>query len=298
MHKKDLAVVIPAYKSRFLSRTLDSLVCQTDKRFTVYLGDDNSPDDLRTIVNKYENLIDIKYFHFASNLGGKSLVRQWERCVALTHEHYIWMFSDDDVLPADAVERFWKFENNCDFDICRFNLQIVDENEKVIIDLGEHPVWQSSVDFLKERMEFATLSAASEYIFTRDAYKRYGFVEFPCAWCSDDASWIQMGQEKGIWTIKGLPVQMRMSGMNISSNKAYNEQKFAAVLCFCDWIQKHNLLSESKLYFLYVKAQIANLHLSFAKRLALAKVNNLSFFQKILIICNSKYIYKLFLGRK
>lgn len=295
MHKKDLAVVIPAYKSRFLSRTLDSLVSQTDKRFTVYLGDDNSPDDLRTIVNKYENLIDIKYFYFTSNLGGRSLVRQWERCVALTHEYYIWMFSDDDVLPADAVERFWKFENNCDFDICRFNLQVVDENEKVIIDLGEHPVWQSSVDFLKERMEFATLSAASEYIFTRDVYKRCGFVEFPCAWCSDDASWIQMGQDKGIWTIKGQPVQMRMSGMNISSNKVYNKQKFKAVLRFVSWIyDNYKETICHYLFFVYLRSQLRSLQPSLSARLGLYKLEMLSSMAKSVLFVNNRYLYKLY----
>ena len=41
-----LAIIIPAYKAAYLDRTLDSLSQQTDKEFSIYIGDDNSPYDL------------------------------------------------------------------------------------------------------------------------------------------------------------------------------------------------------------------------------------------------------------
>ena len=49
-----LAIVIPAYKAKYLPETLDSLVAQTDKRFHVYIGDDKSPEDIETIVKRYD----------------------------------------------------------------------------------------------------------------------------------------------------------------------------------------------------------------------------------------------------
>lgn len=55
-----LAIVIPAYKSTFLSAALDSIAAQTSKDFTLYVGDDCSPHDLKSIVGKYTDKIDIR----------------------------------------------------------------------------------------------------------------------------------------------------------------------------------------------------------------------------------------------
>ena len=41
--EEKIAIVIPAYKCRFLRQTLDSIVVQTCRSFTVYIGDDASP---------------------------------------------------------------------------------------------------------------------------------------------------------------------------------------------------------------------------------------------------------------
>lgn len=41
---KKLAIVIPAYKGRFLKETLDSIAVQAHKdEFVLYIGDDASP---------------------------------------------------------------------------------------------------------------------------------------------------------------------------------------------------------------------------------------------------------------
>ena len=39
-----IAIIIPAYKSRFLRQTLDSMAAQTCRDFAVYVGDDASPE--------------------------------------------------------------------------------------------------------------------------------------------------------------------------------------------------------------------------------------------------------------
>ena len=47
--EEKIAIVIPAYKCRFLRQTLDSIVVQTCRSFTVYIGDDASPQNLKEI---------------------------------------------------------------------------------------------------------------------------------------------------------------------------------------------------------------------------------------------------------
>ena len=49
--EEKIAIVIPAYKCRFLRQTLDSIVVQTCRSFTVYIGDDASPQNLKEIVS-------------------------------------------------------------------------------------------------------------------------------------------------------------------------------------------------------------------------------------------------------
>ena len=85
-----LAIIIPAYKAAFLPAALDSIAAQTCKDFTVYVGDDCSPEPIGSIVEKYRDKMDIVYKRFDTNLGGTDLVAQWERCIAMSqNEPYI-----------------------------------------------------------------------------------------------------------------------------------------------------------------------------------------------------------------
>jgi len=69
-----LAIVIPAYKIKFLAFTLDSIVSQTCKDFTLYVGNDNSPSDIKALINEYTDRINIIYKEFDINLGGTNLL--------------------------------------------------------------------------------------------------------------------------------------------------------------------------------------------------------------------------------
>lgn len=67
--EEKIAIVIPAYKCRFLRQTLDSIVVQTCRSFTVYIGDDASPQNLKEIVSDYADKMNIVYRRFDTNSG-------------------------------------------------------------------------------------------------------------------------------------------------------------------------------------------------------------------------------------
>lgn len=70
-----MAIVIPAYKGRFLKETLDSIAVQAHKdEFVLYIGDDASPERLDKIVESYQNKVNLVYHRFSENMGGKDLV--------------------------------------------------------------------------------------------------------------------------------------------------------------------------------------------------------------------------------
>ncbi len=99
-----LAIVIPYFKLIFFEETLQSLANQTDNRFKVYIGDDASPENPSDLLEKYQGQFDFGYHKFKENLGGVSLVKQWERCIALSQkEEWIMILGDDDLLDHSIV---------------------------------------------------------------------------------------------------------------------------------------------------------------------------------------------------
>ena len=241
---KPLAIVIPAYKARFLGRTLHHIAEQSCNDFTLYIGDDNSPENLKPIVEEYRDKIDIVYHRFEENMGGRDLTGHWERCIALSKEPLVWLFSDDDVMPKDGVERVLREYNNhkesTERLFMRLPLVVVDENEVV---LHSNPPFDkpriSGYEFLLDKLSCKISSAAVEYIFSRDVLERCGgFVKFPVAWCSDDASWAKFATyTDGIISLSGEAVGWRNAqGENISNSTKYDSEKLDATAQFIRWI--------------------------------------------------------------
>jgi glycosyltransferase involved in cell wall biosynthesis len=132
----DLAIIIPAYKIDFFKDTLDSLARQTCKDFTVYIGDDCSPDDFKSLIAEYKDKIHIVYCRFDENLGGKDLVGHWKRCIDLTqNEPWLWLFSDDDVIGERCVELFYKEIEDGTVTVDR-DIEITPDTVSLLIDLG------------------------------------------------------------------------------------------------------------------------------------------------------------------
>ena len=182
-----IAIIIPAYKDTFLYEALDAVSRQTNKDFTLYIGDDCSPYALYDIVKQFEGKIELVYHRFEKNLGGKDLVAQWSRCVDLSgDEPLIWFFSDDDVMPTDGVERILQASKDRDINSCffRFPLQVIDANGGVLIKERTMPEEISAYQFMLEKLNGKIDSAACEYVFSRKIYTETGgFVNFPMAWC-------------------------------------------------------------------------------------------------------------------
>ena len=89
--KDALAIIIPAYKPDYLEETLESLTKQTNKDFKIYIGDDASPFYLENIVELFIDKLNIVYKKFDNNVGGYSLTKQWERCIEMSNEKWIWL---------------------------------------------------------------------------------------------------------------------------------------------------------------------------------------------------------------
>lgn len=217
-----LAIVIPAYKSTFLSAALDSIAAQTCKDFTLYIGDDCSPNDLKSIVDNYTDKINIVYKRFDKNLGGRDLVAQWERCIDMTQgEEWLWLFSDDDVMDSHCVEEFYKcHKRHSQEGLFHFNINEIDFNGKLIKKLAPWPDFITPKQFLDNKTLGKAPTFVVEFIMRYSLFIKQGrFQNFDLAWGSDYITWLKLSDANGgIRTIKTPRISWRGSGENISND--------------------------------------------------------------------------------
>lgn len=217
-----LAIVIPYFKLTFFEATLQSLANQSDQRFKVYIGNDASPEDPSVLLEKYSGKFDFVYHRFDVNLGNVSLVKQWNRCIAMTEkEEWIMILGDDDVLAETVVASWYgNYEHfNLKSNVVRFASRLIFEKSNTISDLYAHPVWETATDSFYRKFKQESRSSLSEYIFSKESYEKYGFYHYPLAWNSDDRAWLDFSDNKPIYTINDSVIFVRMSVFNISGRQ-------------------------------------------------------------------------------
>jgi glycosyltransferase involved in cell wall biosynthesis len=242
--RHNLAIIIPAYKKNFFDKALRSLAEQTNKNFTVYIGDDASADNLREIADHYSAQLNICYHRFPNNIGAKHLVNQWNRCVALAkNEKWLWLFSDDDIADSNCVEVFYNTieKDKASFDVYRFNTRIINDYDEVTASTFESPFVDSSYNMAKEILYGNRGNAMPDHIFSRAVYEKYnGFVYTDYAQAADWATSILFSSEKGICTMPGAKVNWRLGSYNITG---FTDQKKAGMikghLQFLNWALRH-----------------------------------------------------------
>lgn len=256
-----LAIVIPYFKILFFEETIKSLANQTNKQFNIYIGDDASPEPPNLILQKYNYQLNFTYHRFDENLGGTSLVKQWERCIDLIqNEDWLMILGDDDYLSNNAVESWCKNYKNFEgkSNLVRFATKIVNQNDKTLSETYEHPIWENAVEAYWRKNNHATRSSLSEYVFSRAVYDKYGFQNFPLAWNSDDCAWLDFSDYKPIYSINEGIVFIGISTSNISGKNDNLILKRHSQIAFYKYLisKKDAIFSKKELLLLMRKYEV------------------------------------------
>lgn len=238
----DLAVIIPAYKARFFADALRSLRDQTCRDFTVYVGDDASPENLQAIVDAFSTDLAIRYHRFPSNLGSRSLVGQWARCVELAqNERWLWLFSDDDLASPRCVEAFRDVAGRFPSEVYRFNTHVIDGCGAEKSPSLPSPDFESSERMALHLLYWKRGNSMPDHIFSREVYERCGgFVDTPYAQGADWATSILFSQARGMRVVQDGLISWRQSGSNVSSIAATKRNEIMnGHYRFIDWILDH-----------------------------------------------------------
>lgn len=211
--------VLPAYKVRFFKESIDSILAQTYTNFELVVVNDASPEDLEGIIKLYDDPR-IKYYVNKENIGGKDLVAQWNTCLNLSKGEYIILASDDDVYHPRYLEimnsLITKYSN---INIFRPRVQFINEMGKIVGFDGYLKEEMTQLEYLHAWIIGWIGSGIPFYVFRKESLIAIGgFVKYPLAWFSDDATAFELARE-GVATSNEILFSFRMSGENISTKK-------------------------------------------------------------------------------
>jgi len=230
-----LAIVIPYYKIRFFEVTLKSLAKQTNKNFTVYIGDDGSPECPAELISRCRNQLRISYQRFDENLGGTSLVSHWHRCLdMMADEEWVMILGDDDFLNPNCVEDLLKAIGSSDgtTSVYRFATEVIDERSGVARGPFRGPDKESCFEFIERKFLQGSRSSLSEYVFRADILKAKRFRYYPLAWSSDVMAVIEVSEQHRIEGINTATVGVRVSPQSISGSLVHHHSKRSAEIEF------------------------------------------------------------------
>ncbi|MEN3322522.1 glycosyltransferase family 2 protein [Mariniflexile soesokkakense] len=237
-----LGIVIPYYNYNYFESTLKSLSLQTDKRFNVYIGNDNSVNNPVDIIEKYKECLNITYKSFDNNLGKKSLVKQWKRCIDMTlDETWIMLLGDDDVLGKNCVEFFYANMNNIlkeDIEVVRFASQYINEDGNPLkgYPLYNHSKIEKATDAYYRKCLGQSRSSLSEHIFSKAAYLKNKLYNYPLAWFSDDRMWLEFTNFQKIYTLNEAVVSIRVTSNSITGKDNNLTEKSEAKMQFYEFL--------------------------------------------------------------
>ena len=259
-----LAIVIPYYKIDFLEEALQSIAAQTIKKFTLYIGNDASPNDPLPTILKCFAEEELNFYNYTVNLGGKNLALQWERILENVTEEWFHILGDDDMISENFVEEFYHSlpqieENN--INVIKVSQAIINEEGEFKTTFSQYKRIESSVDLWQQKIYEGHRSSLSEHIFRKSSYDEFHFKKFPLAWHSDDLAVLEFSNFGKVYFIENAQVFVRISTVSISGNtenKDFENQKVEARYQFLGFvINNYYKKFDDKLLLNLIDVQIA-----------------------------------------
>lgn len=213
-----VSVLIPAYKSKFLRQMLDSLVSQTYSNIEIIVVDDDSPNNLRQIVDEIED-IRIKYHRNPINIGGENLVSNWNHVLEYATGDLTVLASDDDIYHPEFISKLVDLSMRYpDVNVFHCRVGVIDENNDPIYWGPSIAEYETDIDFIYQRAINRRTQVISDFMFRTDALRSIGgFVNFPKAWYSDEMTVYLMAKGHGVVCAQETLFYWRSSRDNISS---------------------------------------------------------------------------------
>lgn len=229
------SVTVPAYKALFLGECIDSILAQTYKNFEVIIVNDASPQDLDSIVNRYDDPR-IRYYKNQVGFGAEHVVGNWNKCLEYATGDYVICMGDDDKLIPNCLEEYAKLINMFpNLNVYHGMTEIIDENSQISSMQEPRPLWESAYSMLWWRWRGRS-QYIGDWLFKTNALKEQGgFFDTKFAWGADDVSAFLASIKGGVANTYIPVFQYRVSNLTISKNTSNTLDK----------IKSHNKVFET-----------------------------------------------------
>lgn len=242
-----VTIAIPAYKRRWIAESIQSAQKQDYCNIEIIIVDDDSPQNLKEVIQPF--LIDdrIHYYKNEKNLGTESIVLNWNRCLQYATGEYFVLLCDDDILSPNFVSSLIALAQkhpSCNI----YHARKWNMNEAG--DKTESPVWpeyETGEEFLRQRLMKYRHHTISEFLIkTEILHSLGGYVVFPSGFYSDNASIIQLSQVGGIASSRDCLMTFRCSDEHITGSTSPKNcwDKYLAAIAYWKWISRYPVAKE------------------------------------------------------
>jgi glycosyltransferase involved in cell wall biosynthesis len=229
------SIAIPAIKAIYFEEALQSILNQTYKNYEIIICDYSKTNDIFNIYSKYQNDERIRYYKLVS----KGIIEDWNRCIDYATKEYFILFSDDDIYEKNFLETVEKYiKKYPQVSIFNVRARIIDDFGKQKQICANAAEYENVLDFIWHRFKGYRFQYAADFIVKTEKLKQIGgFIPFPDAWYSDDATWFTLADENGIVHIPDILFNYRDSRATISqTGKLVN--KIIGLNQFEIWIER------------------------------------------------------------
>ena len=210
------SITIPAYKAIFFKECIDSILAQTYKDFELIILNDDSPEDLDSIIKQYSDNR-IRYYVNKQNCGAINVVDNWNKCLEYAKGDFIICMGDDDKLMPNCLEEYAKvIDNYPDLDAFHARVIRIDDDSNVIDLLEDRANLESIYSAMHHRFKSRQQYIGDFCYRTSKLRKIGGYYKLPLAWISDDITSYLMAIPNGIANTNVATFMYRINALTIS----------------------------------------------------------------------------------
>ncbi len=208
-----ISYVLPAYKSKYLKGAIISILGQSYSNLELIIVDDNSPEDLYSIVSQFDDLR-ISYYKNSHNIGRNDLVAQWNKSIGYAKGDYLVLASDDDVYHENFNSECIKLINKYpEVDLIRSRVSVINDTGKLIDIDGILPERCSQIELVYSWLKGKTFVCIGNYLFKARTIQRQLFDNLPSAFGTDIISTIKLA-ENGVANTNEMLFSFRVSNIH------------------------------------------------------------------------------------
>lgn len=241
-----ISVTVPAFKEKYLSRCIDSVLQQTYSNFELIIVDDNSPQGLKKIVDSFSDSR-ISYYKNEIGFGAEHVVGNWNMCIEKASGDYIICMGDDDMLLPNCLEEYVRIIKQFPgLAVYHGWSEEIDENDDVNRIFEPLPNWESVYSLIYYRLS-GRPQFIGDFLYDLKWLKSIGgYYDLPFAWGSDNMTAYFAAANKGIAHTQ-IPVFQYRSNHSSISSSSHNKEKFDCTVQQYNWLK--SFLAEKEQLF-------------------------------------------------